>query len=265
MRSYDEYKQILELWELGINKKAIARYTGIPRGTVCDCINRYGTVEKLNQHSEETLYPILFKILTGELEGDHQAILKAYAYLLGLYLGDGNIVHMRRIYRLRVTLDARYPNIINSCVQAGKTLLPDNRVGLAETYYQGHLSYVDVSLYHKELPLFFPQHGAGAKHLRKIALESWQQQIVETHPLEFFRGLYHSDGSRYSNIVNGKDYPRYQFTNYSDDIRKLFCDTCDHLNINWTVKHFHKERETDIYISKRKDVEYLDRMIGPKS
>src|SRR5262249_27339803 len=119
MRNYDEYKQILELWELGINKKAISRYTGIPRATIHDCINRYGTIAELDRQSAESLEPTLIKVLRNEIEGDYETVLKAYAYLLGLYLGDGNIVHMRRIYRLRVSLDIRYPNIIASCMQAG--------------------------------------------------------------------------------------------------------------------------------------------------
>jgi hypothetical protein len=50
----------------------------------------------------------------------------------------------------------------------------------------------------------FPQHGTGKKHTRPISLEDWQERIVNSFPLEFFRGLYHSDGSRFSNVVNGK-------------------------------------------------------------
>ncbi len=48
MRDYDEYKRILELWERGLNKKQIARITDIPRATVRDCINRYGSVAGLD-------------------------------------------------------------------------------------------------------------------------------------------------------------------------------------------------------------------------
>ena len=268
MRSYDEYKQILEFWELGINKKAISRYLDIPRRTVIDCIQRYGTVSELVRQSEQSIEPILFKILTGEIEGDYQSVVAAYAYLLGLYLGDGNIVKMRRIYRMRVTLDAKYPNIINSCVQAGKVLLPENQIGIAERLNNGRPSCVDVSIYHKNLPLFFPQHGAGLKHSRPIKLETWQESIVNDYSLEFFRGLYHSDGSRSSNIVNGKDYPRYEFANTSADIVQLFSATCDRLGIHWTSKSFqvpdHHIRY-DIMIAKRKDVAYLDSVIGPKS
>ncbi len=149
--------------------------------------------------------------------------------------------------------------------QTARTLSPNNQIGIVRSFYDERLSYVNISLYHKGLPVFYPQHGEGQKHLRKIALEAWQQQIVETCPLEFFRGLYHSDRSRFSNIVNGKDYPRYQFTNYSDDIRALFCATCDRLGLHWTSKARGHGGVSEILISKRKDVEYLDRVIGAKS
>ena len=52
MRSYEEYKRILRLWEQGHNKVQIAKQTGIPRGTVRDTINKYGSVEGLEIHSE---------------------------------------------------------------------------------------------------------------------------------------------------------------------------------------------------------------------
>ncbi len=265
MRSFDEYKQILALWELGVNKKAISRETGIPRRTVIDCIQQYGTVENLLVESQQAVQPLLPKILTGEIEGDYRLLLETYAYLLGLYLGDGNIVKTRNVYRLRITLDAKYQQIIETCIQKLQLLFPQNQIGTVESYYRGRLSYINVSLYYRHLTEIFPQHGAGLKHNRKIELADWQQRIVETYPLEFLRGLYQSDGSRFSNIVNGKDYPRYQFTNYSDDIRRLFCDTCDRLGLHWTTKQRGKTRETDIFISKRKDVAFLDAAIGLKS
>ncbi len=47
VRSFDDLKRILELWEQGNTKVQITRITGIPRGTVRDCIQRYGTVARL--------------------------------------------------------------------------------------------------------------------------------------------------------------------------------------------------------------------------
>jgi hypothetical protein len=187
---------------------------------------------------------------------------KAYVYLFGLYLGDGYIVKNKRIFFLRISLDARYPNIINSCYNAIQTILPHNKVYIFNSK-QGN--WVEVIGYYKFWPDLFPQHGAGTKHEREIKLEDWQQRIIETYPLEFFRVLYHSDGSRFSNIVNGKDYPRYQFSNSSKDIRELFCRTCDLLSLRWTDNPGKKLVCKEVFISKRKDVEFLDRLVGPKN
>lgn len=264
MRSYDEYKQILELWELGISKKAIARATGIPRATVRDCINRYGCVETLDQNIQESARVSVYSTLVQD--GDNAgARREAYSYLLGLYLGDGNIVKVRNVYRLRITLDAKYPLIIRRCAETIQLLFPDNQIGIVETLDGERVCCVNVSLYSKSLLEIFPQHGAGHKHTREIQLAAWQQQIVDAYPLEFFRGLYHSDGSRFRNIVNGKDYPRYQFTNHSSDILHIFCSTCDRLGLHWTVKRRGGICDTDIFISKRKDVAFLDQWIGAKS
>lgn len=268
MRSNDEYKQILELWELGIPKKTIAQLTKIPRSTVIECIQRYPTIEALERKTVEIATPLVLKILKGEIEAPNNEIYKAYAYVLGLYLGDGCIVKMRKVYWLRISLDAKYPDIIDACRRAIQTLLPENKVALIEHHYREQLSHIDVSVTHKYLEQVFPQHGKGMKHTRTIALEPWQQRIVDAYPLDFFRGLYHSDGSRFSNVVNGKDYPRYSFTNNSQDILKLFCDTCDKLGVHWTVKARRsqaRDHATDIFISKRPDVEYLDRVVGVKS
>ncbi len=49
MRKNEDFREILQLWEQGYNKKQISRLTDIPRATVRDCINRYGTVAGLEQ------------------------------------------------------------------------------------------------------------------------------------------------------------------------------------------------------------------------
>jgi hypothetical protein len=264
MREYDEYHQILELWEMGMPKKRIAITLGIPRRTVIDCINRYGTVKGLEADKERasrsTPDEVLAKIQTPE----NIEVQQAYAYVLGMYLGDGYIVRNKRIYYLRISLDTAYPHIIETCYQKIQTLLPNNKVNVV---YSKQGNWCEVVCTYKFWPDIFPQHGAGMKHTREIRLEDWQQTIADTYALEMFRGLFHSDGSRFSNIVKGKDYPRYQFSNNSDGIIKLFCRTCDLLGVHWTEKHLRagiKNRATDIYISLRQDVEYLDSVVGPK-
>jgi hypothetical protein len=110
----------------------------------------------------------------------------------------------------------------------------------------------------------FPQHGPGRKHLRRIELHGWQLKIVEDAPGLFLRGLIHTDGWRGVNrvYVKGKDYeyPRYQFSNRSDDIRRLFTDACDTLGVQWR-----KWARYHISVARRESVALVDTFIGPKS
>lgn len=87
-------------------------------------------------------------------------------------------------------------------------------------------------------------------------------------PEQFLRGLIHSDGCRSMNrIVNRRrrgtyqySYPRYTFSQKSDQIRKMFTDTCDAMGIHWTTAN-----ARNIAVSRKTDVEFLDTFIGPKS
>lgn len=258
MRTVEEYREILDLWDFGESKKGIARITGIPRGTVADCIKRFGSVEELEAALAKEDEASLRRILEDATRIHDSDIHKAYAYMLGLYLGDGCITKPKgqRVYTLRISLDTKYPGIIKASRQALQTLFPNNRIGVDPQ--RGN--WVNVRCCYKHWPVLLPQHGAGPKHKREIALEDWQQRIVDAYPLEFFRGLYHSDGSRSQNIVKGRDYPRYQFSNFSPDIRRMFCETCDVLGLHWTVAS-----RRNICISRREDVAHLDRVIGPKT
>ena len=56
------------------------------------------------------------------------------------------------------------------------------------------------------------------------------------------------------------EYPRYQFSNRSDDIRELFTLACDRLGVEWR-----RMNQWNIAVSKRQSVARLDEFIGPKS
>jgi hypothetical protein len=125
-----------------------------------------------------------------------------------------------------------------------------------------------LQLSHPALPYAFPQHGAGPKHLRPIVLESWQREITLGHPRDLLRGLIHSDGCRTMNrfktrLPSGRiasyEYPRYFFSNLSDDIREIFCEHCELLGIRWT-----QSNPRNISIAHRKSVALMDEFIGPK-
>ncbi len=130
-----------------------------------------------------------------------------------------------------------WPGLIDACEAALLAVNP------AHTAYRvqaaGHVSVVG---YYAHWPDLLPQHGPGRKHERRISLEPWQQAIVDEHPWHFIRGLIHSDGCRIANwtekTIGGARkryaYPRYFFTNLSDDIRGLYTDTLDKLGVDWT-------------------------------
>src|SRR4051794_7618216 len=99
----------------------------------------------------------------------------AYAYLLGLYLGDGYIaLHPRGVYRLRVTLDSKYPGIVAECAAAMQQVLPASKVG----HFLRPSHDEEVNAYSKAWPCLFPQHGPGKTHEREIELAPWQEDMV---------------------------------------------------------------------------------------
>lgn len=260
MRTYEEYHKILSLWDTGLyNKSELSRVVGIPRNTIRDVIKKFGSVSGLEAEKMRNVEiageSALLKLLKGA--HDSENLHEAYAYTLGIYLGDGYISQSKghRVYRLRVSLDKAYPQIVARCQNSIQILLPENQVSAVDR--GGHF---DVSCYYKYWPDVLPQHGDGVKHERKIELEDWQQYIVDQYPLEFFRGLYHSDGSRSQNIVKGKNYPRYLFCSFSSDIRQIYINVVEKLGLRWTTAN-----KRNIAISKREDVEWLDERIGAKA
>jgi hypothetical protein len=187
-----------------------------------------------------------------------------YAYLLGLYLGDGWLSHHGRRSALSFKLDARYPNVIEECARAMNACNPGRVRRLAPDR-----GSIRLYSYGGNWEKLFPQHGPGKKHQRRIELVGWQRVITFGHPRAFIRGLIHSDGSRCLNrfavtLPSGRvaryAYPRYFFTNYSADIRKVFCEHCDLLGIRWS-----QSNPRNISIANRESVAILDSFIGPKS
>ncbi|MEV6318908.1 helix-turn-helix domain-containing protein [Streptomyces sp. NPDC051776] len=192
----------------------------------------------------------------------------AYSYLLALYLGDGHIIQYseHRAPSLMITCDESWPGLMDECERAMRAVFPDNSVCRIR-----RTGCRNVKVYSKHLWCLFPQHGKGKKHDRKIALEPWQQRIVDAHPWEFIRGLVHSDGCRITNwatcIVSGEkrryEYPRYFFTNKSDDIRQLCTDTLDKVGVEWKVTRRGRE-PYNISVARRESVALMDAHVGPK-
>ena len=88
------------------------------------------------------------------------------------------------------------------------------------------------------------------------------------HPETLIRGMIHSDGTRHINEVTRRvesglkryRYPRYQFSNLSEDIRGIFTNALDQIGIGWT-----RAGRRNISVARRRDVALMDTFVGPKS
>jgi hypothetical protein len=255
MRSNDEYTRVMALVERGLNDSEVARATGIPRRTVRDWRVGHATHRRSSSTSSCPA--------CGHPSPDFRALPRpTYSYLLGLYLGDGLVSQHRRTWALRVFLDMTWPGIMLECANAMQKVFPQNRVSLCQPDPNSWCAV--VTIYSSHIPCLFPQHGPGLKHLRPIELDDWQREIVAEHPNQLLRGLIHSDGCRVVNRVRVKgkayEYPRYQFTNASEDIRALFTAACDQLGIEWR-----RMNERNISVARRDSVARLDEFVGPKN
>ncbi|MFD2763129.1 transcriptional regulator [Micromonospora eburnea] len=182
----------------------------------------------------------------------------AYAYLLGLYLGDGHLVTTDKVPVLRIYCSDTWPNLIDLCDTAMRAVLANEVQRIQKR------GCVAVQSTARHWPCLIPQHGPGKKHERDIVLTPWQWEILTPHAGDFLRGLFHSDGCRFSNrvTVRGKQYvyPRYMFTNESADIMGLCQWALDLLGVAWKMN-----RRNSLSIARRDAVAALDRHVGPKS
>ena len=185
-----------------------------------------------------------------------------YAYVLGLYLGDGTLM---RSDQLRIVLDARYPGIIVECAEALERISP-NKVSIRK---EPRSNCFHVYTGWHRWRVLLPQAGPGRKHTRPIVLTTWQWDLLRRHRERFIRGLIHSDGCRTVNrfkttLPSGRiadyEYVRYFFSNLSTDIRRLFCTVCEELGIRWT-----QSNPRNISVSHRDSVAILERIVGPKT
>jgi hypothetical protein len=128
MRSQMEVDSALALSREGLTTSEIARRTGIPRSTVKEWLNDPAP-----------------RLRSDGCAGHDLSLLddQAYAYLLGMYLGDGCIApYPRGVWRLRITLDSVYPGIVAECARTLEAVAP----GRAGIYRRGDSRATDFGL-----------------------------------------------------------------------------------------------------------------------
>lgn len=191
------------------------------------------------------------------MPGSREFRQASYAYLLGLYLGDGCITEMPRTFKLRVFLDSSYPVIVSECATAMVEVCPGRPAWIGA---RAGMRCTEVAVHWNHWPCVFPQHGAGRKHRRPIRLVEWQEEIVSACPRELLRGLIHSDGCRIVAQDRGRPSVRYHFSNRSEDIKRIYTDALDRLGVRWT-----RPCDRQIATYRKASVAILDEFIGPKA
>jgi hypothetical protein len=187
----------------------------------------------------------------------------AFAELFGWYLGDGHISLGRRgVYNLHIYNDVQYVEDNEHIKDLMRRVKP---MGRPHTRLVPGCVVTTVSW--KHWPCLFPQHGPGRKHERRLVMADWQREVVEEHPGDFLRGLFHSDGARVRNwatrVVAGElkryDYPRWQFVNMSPEILGWCTEALDLVGVEWR-----RSNHKTISVSRRESVALLDALIGLK-
>jgi hypothetical protein len=188
MYSIDVRRHAMALIGCGYSLRSISMSTGINRSTLRDWRDHPEKVPNRASCSRCAEKPAL-----PEPHAD-------YAYLLGLYLGDGCIsgagAREKDVWKLRIMCADAWPGLIRECERAMRSIRPGNSVSI-----QQKPGCAEVSSCSKHWPCLFPQYGPGRKHMRTIELQPWQQAIVLGNPGHFVRGLFHSDGYRGINRV----------------------------------------------------------------
>ncbi|MGV9808243.1 transcriptional regulator [Micromonospora chersina] len=233
----------------GHNIRSVARSLSLPYTTVWHwCVDR----------PEPAMLGSAVRCFRCRPDPENPPDPAAYAYLLGLYLGDGHLVTTDRVPVLRVYCADAWPHLIDLCDEAMRAVLA-NKVQRIQKR-----GCVAVQSTARHWPCLFPQHGPGKKHQRPIVLADWQREILTANAGHFLRGLFHSDGTRFANrvTVRGKQYvyPRYMFSNRSADIMALCQWALELLGIAWRMNS-----RWSLSVARRDAVAALDRHVGPKA
>lgn len=240
----------------GVSITDAARLVGVRRETVSRWLSGDATAQRARREASGAGGEVTLDTkCKSECDAIQEVDEAAYAYVLGLYLGDGCISQSCRSFRIRISQDPKYTGLVARCAIALGKVLPHNRVGVGPSG-----ATTVIGAYTRHAICLFPQHGLGKKHLRKIELVEWQEAIVARHDWQFVAGLLHSDGCRAINRVGGGEYPRWHFSNVSSDIHGLYRASLDRLGIPWTIAGC--GRETNV--GRRAAVAEVDRNVPMK-
>ena len=140
---------------------------------------------------------------------------RKWAYIIGVALGDGNLSKPNgRAVRLRITCDARYPQVANEIAEALKKVLPTNAVSIVRGPKD---TYFNISVYSNKLTEWIPwKVGRGSKIDQNIRVPNWIRES-QSFTRACLRGLLQTDGSIY--VDRG-----YTMLNFCNVVKPLALD-----------------------------------------
>ena len=116
------------------------------------------------------------------------------SYIIGLAIGDGNLSNPNgRATRLRITCDEKYPLLIKRIINSLQSLLPQNKVSIAERK-EGCL---DISVYSNHLEKILGWKAKkGSKFIQNISMPQWINKNNK-YQINCLKGLIETDGCVY--------------------------------------------------------------------
>ncbi|MEV8371956.1 transposase [Kribbella sp. NPDC056861] len=98
----------------GESLSSVSRRTGVSRATLRDWRNKVGAE---------------YEVVDCPLCAGRRPLAAPYAYLLGLYLGDGCLSEgKKQVYALRIACDTKYPRLIDEAATAIAVIHPSRPV-----------------------------------------------------------------------------------------------------------------------------------------
>jgi hypothetical protein len=144
------------------------------------------------------------------------------AYIVGVALGDGNLsCPNRRVTRLRITCDIKYPQIIAEVITNLQEIFPKNKVSIVKDK-KGEC--IDISVYSNNLNYLMPwQADMGSKMVQQAHVPKWimnDEQYIKSA----LKGLVQTDGSIY--LDRG-----YKMVNFTNVVKPLIEDVMNMMQL----------------------------------
>lgn len=192
---------------------------------------------------------------------------ESYSYILGFYLGDGCLGHVKNSFTLMIVNQSDRHETNQRIAENIKIIFPTKNVMVRK---RKEANCAVISMTSLRLDEMFP-HGKGSKHTRKIVLRDWQKEIVKLFPENFIKGMMESDGCRY--VPRKKECPTYviyQFANCSLDLHGFLQEAAAQIGLEFTFRARKSNGEKDrtqmflTSFNKKTSVELLDSFVGIK-